>query len=47
MNFKFPRLVPTHLSSVMPCACEEGLDLVSSLLLWDPQSRPTASQVSI
>lgn len=46
MNFRFPGLVPTSLSSVVPCACEEGLQLMRALLHWDPHSRPTASQVS-
>ena len=46
MNFRFPGLVPTPLSSVVPCACEEGLQLMSALLHWDPHSRLTASQVS-
>lgn len=46
MNFRFPGLVPMSLSSVVPCACEEGLQLMRALLHWDPHSRPTASQVS-
>lgn len=46
MNFRFPGLVPTSISSVVPCACEEGLQLMSALLHWDPHSRLTASQVS-
>ena len=47
MNFHFPKVVPTQLSAVVPCACEEGLQLMAALLSWDPQSRPTASQVSL
>ncbi|CAI8048221.1 Serine/threonine-protein kinase MAK [Geodia barretti] len=44
MNFNFPVLVPMHLSSVVPHAHLEGLQLMSELLKWDPQSRPTANQ---
>jgi hypothetical protein len=44
MNFRFPILVPTSLATVVPCACEEGLQLMTALLHWDPHSRPTASQ---
>ena len=46
MTFNFPKIVPAHLSSVVPCACEEGLELMEALLQWDPHSRPTANQVS-
>ena len=46
MNFNFPMLVPMPLSSVVPRACEEGLQLMLALLKWDSQSRPTSNQVS-
>lgn len=46
MNFNFPMLVPTHLSALVPNACEEGLQLMISLLHWDPKARPTANKVS-
>ena len=45
MSFHFPGLVATPLPSVVPCANEEGLQLMAALLQWDPHSRPTASQV--
>lgn len=45
MNFHFPRLVTTPLSSVIPSASEDGLKLIELLLHWDPHSRPTAIHV--
>jgi hypothetical protein len=45
MNFKFPQFLPTPLNKIMPNASMEALNLVQDLLKYDPQQRPTASQV--
>ena len=45
MSFRFPRLVSTPLSSVVPSASEAGRDLMEALLQWDPHCRPSAAHV--
>ena len=45
MNLRFPRLVSTPLSSVIPSASEAGIDLMEALLHWDPHCRPSATHV--
>lgn len=45
MAFKFPQFVPSSLSKVIPNASPEALALIQDLLKYDPQQRPTASQV--
>ena len=47
MKFKFPVMVPTALQSLIPNASSEGIQLINQLLLWDPQKRISASQVSV
>jgi serine/threonine protein kinase len=44
MQFRFPQFVSTPLSQVLPNASPEGVELLTDLLKWDPQQRPTASQ---
>jgi len=44
MRFNFPRFVPTPLSQLVPNACAEAIDLMQSLLAYDPRKRPTAQQ---
>ena len=44
MNFKFPQFSPTPLSVLVPNASEDALDLLTELLQFDPNKRPTASQ---
>eukprot|EP00606_Chrysophyceae_sp_TOSAG23-5_P000307 GSChrysophyteH2.ASY1.ANO1.1510.1 assembled CDS len=44
MQFRFPQFVSTPLSQVLPNASPEGIELLTDLLKWDPQHRPTASQ---
>ena len=46
MNYKFPQAVPTALKQLIPSAGNEGIALMRDMLLWDPQRRPTAQQVS-
>lgn len=45
MNFKFPTMVPTSLHSLIANASFDGIQLMAELLTWDPQKRPTATQV--
>jgi len=44
MNFKFPQVVPTPLSALIPNASPEAIQLMTDLLKFDPQKRPTAPQ---
>ncbi|KAG0577393.1 hypothetical protein KC19_5G153000 [Ceratodon purpureus] len=45
LNFQFPQLSSsTHLSQLIPNASPEAIDLISSMCVWDPTKRPTASQ---
>jgi protein kinase len=44
MNYQFPQFKSTDLSVLMPTASEEAIDLMSSLLSWDPVKRPTAAE---
>lgn len=38
-------MVPTSLRTLIPSASEEGVRLMSDMLQWDPQKRPTTAQV--
>lgn len=44
MNFRFPQFVATPLSSILPHASTEAVQLLTDLLHLDPAKRPTASQ---
>eukprot|EP00002_Diphylleia_rotans_P021948 TRINITY_DN4287_c0_g1_i3.p1 TRINITY_DN4287_c0_g1~~TRINITY_DN4287_c0_g1_i3.p1 ORF type:complete len:306 (-),score=40.46 TRINITY_DN4287_c0_g1_i3:1085-2002(-) len=44
MNFKFPQCAPVPLSTLMPNASVEALELMSEMLRYDPNRRPTAAQ---
>ncbi|CAI9287862.1 unnamed protein product [Lactuca saligna] len=41
-NYQFPQLPGVQLSSLLPCASLEALDLIATLLSWSPSARPTA-----
>lgn len=45
MSFKFPQFSPSSLSKAIPNASPEALVVVQDLLKYDPQQRPTASQI--
>lgn len=44
LNIRFPQNSSTPLSSLMPNASPEALDLMSELLRYDPSKRPSAAQ---
>ncbi|KAG1657422.1 hypothetical protein FOA52_011792 [Chlamydomonas sp. UWO 241] len=44
MSFRFPQFAPTPLNKVVTEASAEALDLLQSMLSWDPNKRPTAVQ---
>lgn len=39
----FPRCPVTPLSTIIPNASSEAIDLLNKMLLWDPHKRPTAN----
>ena len=43
MNIKFPQMVPTPLSSLMPTASQDAIQLIMWMLQFDPSKRPAAS----
>lgn len=44
MSFKFPQMVPTPLSTLVPTASNEALSLANQLLVWEPKKRLTAQE---
>lgn len=47
MNIRLPVMVPTPLSTLVPPAGEEGINVMKDMLQWDPRKRPTAAQVRV
>ncbi|KAK2654196.1 hypothetical protein Ddye_014052 [Dipteronia dyeriana] len=45
LNYQFPQLPGVNLSSMMPSASWNALSLIKSLCSWDPNKRPSASEV--
>jgi serine/threonine protein kinase len=43
MGFSFPKFIPTPLSSLIPNASEQAIDLMQKMLTFDPQKRITAA----
>ena len=46
MNFKFPQMVPTPLSSLIPVATNEALSLMNQLLVYEPKKRLTSNEAT-
>ncbi|CAH2046312.1 unnamed protein product, partial [Thlaspi arvense] len=44
INYQFPQLPGVHLSSLMPYASPEAVNLIERLCSWDPSDRPTAAE---
>lgn len=44
MNYRFPQFVPTSLSQLIPHASPEAIQLMTDMLKFDPNQRPTSSQ---
>ena len=44
LGYNFPNFTPTPLSSIIPNASKDAIDLMYSMLKFDPQKRITASQ---
>ncbi|XP_009108410.1 cyclin-dependent kinase F-4 isoform X6 [Brassica rapa] len=44
INYQFPQLSGVPLSSLMPSASEDAIDLITRLCSWDPCKRPTAAE---
>ena len=44
MKFSFPRFAPTALSSLIPNASKEAIQLMQDMLEYDPKKRPTAAE---
>ncbi|KAJ9556270.1 hypothetical protein OSB04_010884 [Centaurea solstitialis] len=42
INYRFPELTGVHLSTLIPSASQEAINLISALCSWDPSKRPTA-----
>lgn len=46
-SHNFPQIKPNPLNRVLPKASKEALDLVGSLLVFDPNERPTAVEAMV
>jgi len=45
IGFTFPQFNPTSLANIIPNACNEAIQLMTEMLRFDPQRRPTAQQI--
>eukprot|EP00252_Welwitschia_mirabilis_P007628 TRINITY_DN191_c0_g1_i2.p1 TRINITY_DN191_c0_g1~~TRINITY_DN191_c0_g1_i2.p1 ORF type:complete len:459 (+),score=79.43 TRINITY_DN191_c0_g1_i2:1057-2433(+) len=45
INYEFPQFEPLGLEPLIPNASHEAIDLMRSLLSWNPAKRPTADEV--
>ncbi|KAJ3132224.1 hypothetical protein HK100_005516 [Physocladia obscura] len=45
MRFKFPNMTAVPLQDVLPHASTESLQLIGDMLLYDPNRRPTATEI--
>ncbi|KAK9049572.1 hypothetical protein SSX86_031457 [Deinandra increscens subsp. villosa] len=44
ISYRFPEFEGVWLSELLPSASSEAVDLIGSLLSWDPRARPTAME---
>ncbi|CAM8876293.1 unnamed protein product [Rhodiola kirilowii] len=44
LNYQFPQCAGVHLSTLIPSASREAIDLIKWLCTWDPSKRPSASE---
>ena len=44
MNFKFPQFSATAMNKIVPNASPDAVKLISDMLRWNPDKRPTAQQ---
>jgi len=44
MHYQFPQFIDRHVSTLIPTASPEAIDLIASLCSWDPNKRPTAAE---
>ncbi|CAM9835666.1 unnamed protein product [Choristocarpus tenellus] len=44
MSFQYPQFIPTPISQIVPNASPEAVALMTDLMHYDPNTRPTASQ---
>lgn len=42
INYQFPLFAGVHLSTLIPSASQDAINLITSLCSWDPRKRPTA-----
>lgn len=45
IGFTFPQCSAVNLSTMMPNACDDAIQLITEMLKFDPQKRPSAAQV--
>jgi len=44
IQYQFPQFSDNHVSSLIPNASPEAIDLITSLCAWDPNKRPAAAE---
>lgn len=45
MGFNFPQYAPIPLNQIIKDACSDGINIMQEMLRYDPQKRPSASQL--
>lgn len=46
MNFKFHQCVPIPFATIVNSVGDDGLKLMTDMMLWNPEKRPSAIGVS-
>lgn len=47
LSFRWPQCARTDLKKIIHSSNNDGIDLISATLEWDPKRRPSAVQVEI